>query len=44
MAKLIYKAFVYMVAKEICSYAAVFEGKVDCIVLTEYSPFPVCDR
>ena len=33
-AKLVYEAFVYMVAKEICSYAAVFEGKVDCIVLT----------
>lgn len=33
-AKLVYQAFVYTVAKEICSYGAVFEGKVDCIVLT----------
>lgn len=33
-AKLVYEAFVYNVAREICSYGAVFEGKVDCIVLT----------
>lgn len=33
-ATLVYQAFVYAVAKEICSYAAVFEGQVDCIVLT----------
>ena len=33
-AKLVYEAFVYNVAKEICSYGAVFDGKVDCIVLT----------
>lgn len=33
-AKVVYEAFVYAVAKEICSYAATFEGKVDRIVLT----------
>lgn len=33
-AKLIFDAFVYAVAKEICSYGATFEGKVDRIVLT----------
>lgn len=33
-ARTVYQAFVYSVAKEICSYAAVFEGKVDCIILT----------
>ena len=33
-AKLVYEAYVYAIAKEICSYAAAFEGKVDRIVLT----------
>lgn len=33
-AKLVYDAMIYNVAKEICSYAPAFEGKVDCIVLT----------
>lgn len=33
-ARLVYEAFVYSVAKEICSYAAAFDGKVDRIVLT----------
>lgn len=33
-AKLVYDAMIYQVAREICSYGAVFEGKVDCIVLT----------
>ena len=33
-ARLVYEAFVYSVAKEICSYAAAFEGKVDRVVLT----------
>lgn len=33
-AKLVYEAFVYSVAKEICSYAAAFDGQVDRIVLT----------
>ena len=33
-ATIVYEAFVYAVAKEICSYAAAFEGKVDRIVLT----------
>lgn len=34
MAELVYNAMIYNVAKEICSYGAVFEGRVDCIVLT----------
>ena len=33
-AGLVYEAYVYAIAKEICSYAAAFEGKVDRIVLT----------
>lgn len=33
-AELIYDAMIYNVAKEIYSYGAAFEGKVDCIVLT----------
>ena len=33
-ARLVYEAFVYSVAKEICSYAAAFDGPVDRIVLT----------
>lgn len=33
-ATVVYEAFVYSVAKEICSYAAAFDGKVDRIVLT----------
>lgn len=33
-AALIYDAFVYQVAKEICMYSATLEGKVDRIVLT----------
>ena len=33
-AKLVYEAFVYSVAKEICSYAPVFDGQVDRVVLT----------
>jgi butyrate kinase len=33
-AALIYAAFVYQVAKEIASYAATLEGKIDRIVLT----------
>lgn len=33
-ARLVYDAYTYAVAKEICSLAAVFEGNVDCIVLT----------
>lgn len=33
-AALIYNAFVYSISKEICSFAAAFEGKVDLIVLT----------
>ena len=33
-ARLVYDAYTYSVAKEICSLAAVFEGAVDCIVLT----------
>lgn len=33
-AKLVYEAFVYAVAKEICAYAATFDGKVDRVVLT----------
>ena len=33
-ARLVYEAYVYAIAKEICSYAAAFEGKVDRIVLT----------
>lgn len=33
-ARVVYEAFVYSVAKEICSYAAAFEGKVDRVVLT----------
>lgn len=33
-AKVVYEAFVYSIAKEICSYAATFDGKVDAIVLT----------
>ena len=31
---MIYDAFVYQVAKEICMYSATLEGKVDRIVLT----------
>lgn len=33
-ARLVYEAYVYAIAKEICSYAAAFDGKVDRIVLT----------
>ena len=33
-AKLVYEAFVYSVAKEICAYGATFSGSVDRIVLT----------
>ena len=33
-ARLIYEAYVYAIAKEICSYAAALDGKVDRIVLT----------
>ena len=33
-ASLIYRAYVYQIAKEICSFAAVFEGQIDRIVLT----------
>lgn len=33
-ARLVYEAYVYTVSKEICSYAATMEGKVDRIVLT----------
>lgn len=33
-AELVYRAYVYNVAKEICSFAAVLEGQVDRIVLT----------
>lgn len=33
-AELIYRAYIYGIAKEICSFAAVFEGQVDRIVLT----------
>lgn len=45
-AKLVYEAFVYAVAKEVCSYAPVFNGKVDLIVLTggiAHSKY-ICDR
>ena len=33
-ARLVYEAYVYAIAKEICSYAPVFAGRVDRIVLT----------
>lgn len=33
-ADLIYRAYIYQIAKEICSFAPVFEGQVDRIVLT----------
>ena len=33
-AELVYRAFAYILAKEICSYACVLQGKIDAIVMT----------